>query len=368
VNVLALMVAVSMSVCVGGWLTSFKHSLSSWFEQLSTAELTVTAGSPVVDRAHLPISQETTDRIAKVAGVRAVQRIRGSEQRLGGRPFNLIGTDTTTFLAEATKRGKSWPIVEGAPIGPTELHDSPKILLAEAAAHRLHLKPGDHVTFHARKGDVTFEVRAIIVDYSSSNGSGFVDRSFLLDYWGDESVDAVNVFLTDGVTGDAVADNLRAALGTGFFFTRNDDVQQNMGEMLNDAFSYSRSVEWVTLLVALLGVTGTMIAAVLDRRREIGALRAIGATQRQVATAIVVEAGFLGFCAVVAGVGLGLMQSTLFLKTLLLNDTGWHVDFVFPWLSTARIAFLAILTSMVAGGVAALSATQGDVAGSVVYE
>jgi hypothetical protein len=53
---------------------------------------------------------------------------------------------------------------------------------------------------------------------------------------------------------------------------------------------------------------------------------------------------------------------------LLLNDTGWHVDFVFPWLSTARIAFLAILTSMVAGGVAALSATQGDVAGSVVYE
>ncbi len=368
VNVLALMVAVSMSVCVGGWLTSFKHSLSSWFEQLSTAELTVTAGSPVVDRSHLPISQEITQRIAKMPGVRAVQAIRGSSQHLGGRPFNLIGTDTTTLLAEAAKRGKSWPLLEGAPLGPTELRDGPKILLAEAAAHRLHLKVGDHVTFHARKKDVSFEVRAIIVDYSSSSGSGVIDRSFLLDYWGDESVDAVNVFLADGATGDATGDGIRSALGAGFFVTRNDDMQHNMGEMLNDAFSYSRSVEWVTLLVALLGVTGTMIAAVLDRRREIGALRAIGATQRQVTTAIVVEAGFLGFCAVVAGVGLGVIQSTLFLRTLLLNDTGWHVDFVFPWLSTVRIASLAILTSMVAGGVAALSAARTDVAGSVVYE
>jgi putative ABC transport system permease protein len=368
VNVLALMVAVSMSVCVGGWLASFKHSLSSWFEQLSTAELTVTEGSPVVDRSHLPISPDAMARIRRMAGVQAVQAIRGSEQRLGGRQFNLIGTDTTTFLAEATKRGKGWPLISGAPIGATELHDSPKILLGEAAAHRLHLKIGDHVTFHARKGDVSFEVRAIMVDYSSSSGSGFIDRSFVLDYWGDESIDAVNVFLAGGVSDDAVADGIRSALGAGFFVTRNDDVQHNMGEMLNDAFAYSRSVEWVTLLVALLGVTGTMIAAVIDRRRELGTLRAIGATQRQVATAIVVEAGFLGFCAVVAGIGLGWMQSTLFLRTLVLNDTGWHVDFVFPWSSTVRIASLAILTSMVAGAVAAFSATRTDVAGSVVYE
>jgi putative ABC transport system permease protein len=120
--------------------------------------------------------------------------------------------------------------------------------------------------------------------------------------------------------------------------------------------------------VVVMFLDAAQIAAVLDRRREIGALRAIGATERQVAAAIVVEAGFLGFCAVVAGVGLGLMESGLFLRTLVLHDTGWHVDFVFPWASTVRIAALAILASMFAGGVAALSAARSDVAGSVVYE
>jgi putative ABC transport system permease protein len=141
-----------------------------------------------------------------------------------------------------------------------------------------------------------------------------------------------------------------------------------MREMLNKAFSYSHTVEWVTLLVALMGIASTMIAAVLDRRREIGALRAIGATRRQMATTMVVEAGFLALCAVVGGVGLGMLQGTLFIKTLLLNDTGWHVTFVFPWLSTARIALLSLLTSMLAGGIAAYLASRANVAGSVAHE
>ena len=368
VNVLALMVAVSMSVSVGGWLTSFQRSLSGWFEKLSPAELTVTAGVAVADRTHLPLSADAAERIARVPGVAAVQPARGLLLNFGGQPFTIIGTDTTTFLAQAAKRGKNWPLIEGEPIAPTELRDSPKILLSETAVHRLHLKSGDHVTFHARKQDVTFEVRAIVIDYTTANSSGYIDRRFLLEYWGDDSADAVNVFLDDGAQGEVVADRIRSALGAGIFATRNDEVQRGMGDMLTDVFSYARSVEWVTLLVALLGVTGTMIAAVLDRRREIGALRAIGATRRQVAMAIVVEAGFLGLCAAIAGVGLGILQATLFLRTLLLNDIGWHVTFVFPWLATVRIALLAILTSMLSGGIAAFQASRSDVSGSVVYE
>src|SRR5205814_5381321 len=125
----------------------------------------------------------------------------------------------------------------GEPIAPTELRDSPKILLAEASAHRFHLRPGDHVTFHAKKRDVTFEVRAIVVDYTTADGSGYIDRRFLLEYWGDDSADAVSVFLTDGVEGDAVADRIRSTLGAGIFATRNDDVQRGMGDMLKEAFS-----------------------------------------------------------------------------------------------------------------------------------
>jgi propionate CoA-transferase len=60
-----------------------------------------------------------------------------------------------------------------------------------------------------------------------------------------------------------------------------------------------------------MGVIGTMLAAVIDRIREIGMLRGIGATRRQVVQSLVTEAAFLGFAAVVCGVIGGVPQSGL---------------------------------------------------------
>src|SRR5262249_25063667 len=153
-----------------------------------------------------------------------------------------------------------------------------------------------HLTLHAPKEDVSFAVRAIVVDYSSATGSGVMDRRFLMQYWNDEAIDALYVSLSDGAAGDTVANLIRAELGSEVFVTHADVVQRHLTETLADSFSYAHTVEIVTLLVALMGVIGTMIAAVIDRSREIGTLRAIGATRRQVGGAVVVEAGFLGLC------------------------------------------------------------------------
>jgi putative ABC transport system permease protein len=370
VNVLALMVAVSMSVSVGGWLSSFEQSLGSWFEQMSAADLSVTAGSPLLDRRHVLLSAGAAERIAKVPGVDRVQPFRIIDQEARGKTFRLVATDTEVFLSEATRRGKAWPVVEGAPLRPGDLSGSPRILLGESAARRLDLHAGDHFALHATRGDVVFEVRAVIVDYTSERGAGFIDRKQFLEHWGDDAVDAVSVYASAGASVDAVADGVRQALGGGpsVFVTKTATLRKNLLDSLHNTFSYSRAVEIVTLFIALMGVVGTMVAAVLDRTREIGMLRAIGATSRQVAVAIVVEAGFLGFCAVVAGVGLGVLECLLFLKTLLQADTGWHLDFVFPWASTARISSLVVATSALAGGLPALRAARADVTSAVLYE
>jgi putative ABC transport system permease protein len=363
------MVAVSMSVFIGGWIGAFELALNGYFEQFGSVDLTIIEGSPFLDRSHVPMSPATMDRVSRLPGVRIVQPVRTIEQRLGGRPFTLSATDTNMFFSETARRGKQLPIVDGAPVSPGDLTESPRIMISEAAAHNLRLHVGDHVTLHAPKEDVSFEVRAIMVDYSSPSGSGYIDRRFLVRYWGDEAIDAINVGLAEGASADAVSDRIRAELGSAVFVTHTDAVRQNLADTLADSFSYAHTVEIVTLLVALMGVIGTMIAAVIDRSREIGTLRAIGATRRQVGSAVVIEAGFLGVCAVVAGIALGVLLGLLFLKTLMLAGTGWQLHFVFPWSSAARIGGLAIATSMAAGGIAAsrISASD-DLGGSVAYE
>ena len=105
----------------------------------------------------------------------------------------------------------------------------------------------------------------------------------MIEYWGDDSLDAVHVYMAPGADPDQLTNDIRARIGGAkrLFVTKAAAVRKHLVELLTEAFSYSRSVELITLIIALLGVTGTMIAAVLDRVREIGMIRAIGARRRQ---------------------------------------------------------------------------------------
>jgi putative ABC transport system permease protein len=69
----------------------------------------------------------------------------------------------------------------------------------------------------------------------------------------------------------------------------------------------------VTGLVALLGVVNAMLASVAGRRREIGLLRAVGATRQQVGRLILAEAALLGTAAALAGTALGWAVTIFFL-------------------------------------------------------
>ncbi|MEY3691604.1 MAG: hypothetical protein RJB57_1260 [Actinomycetota bacterium] len=60
----------------------------------------------------------------------------------------------------------------------------------------------------------------------------------------------------------------------------------------------------IALLVAAIGVINTMVMATLERTREIGIMRAIGATKRTVRRLFTVEAGVLGFMGGVFGVAI----------------------------------------------------------------
>lgn len=91
-------------------------------------------------------------------------------------------------------------------------------------------------------------------------------------------------------------DNLGAATGL-------EEVKKQ-----NDAFTIIGAVlggiGGIALLVAAIGVINTMVMATLERTREIGIMRALGATKRTIKRLFTVEAAFLGFLGGVAGVAL----------------------------------------------------------------
>jgi putative ABC transport system permease protein len=111
-----------------------------------------------------------------------------------------------------------------------------------------------------------------------------------------------------------------------------------------------------------------MLAAVIDRIREIGMLRAIGATRRQVVMSLMWESGFLGMSATVIGLIVGIPLGLVLLKVIGIATTGWSLPYLFPMDTALRISLLITTAAVFAGFLPGRQAAKLDVKEALSFE
>ncbi|OLC91315.1 MAG: hypothetical protein AUH86_20815 [Acidobacteria bacterium 13_1_40CM_4_58_4] len=128
----------------------------------------------------------------------------------------------------------------------------------------------------------------------------------------------------------------------------------------------------LALAVATLGIINTLVMAILERRREIGVLKALGAADRDVKQLFFIEAGIMGLLGGILGAFLGWLigRALTFGTNLYLhrqNLPGVDISSVPWWLGLGAIAF-AILVSLAAGLYPASRAARLDPVQALRYE
>lgn len=368
-TVAALMVSVASGVCIASWGRSLEMSMMDWVEQSVPADVLITAGSPLADQHNVPFRPEMMERLADIPGVDVVQPARIINQEVGPLRLQLLSLNTDRYLAQQERRKRKLKYTEGE-VQRGELYAEPRIMLSENGARRLGKHPGDTLEIDTPTGRQKFEVRAIFVDYTSDQGLGFIDRRWFQEYWQDDLVDSMDLYLKDGVDVDQVVAEVKRRFGDdrALFITPASKLREEIRRVVTQSLAILKSTDFITLAVALLGVVGTMLAAVIDRIREIGVLRAVGATQRQVAVSVVAEAGFLGLASALTGLFLGVPMGLVFVRTVALASTGWHVDYSFPAAAAARVAITVVVTAALAGLLPGRRAARMDVTEALSYE
>lgn len=110
----------------------------------------------------------------------------------------------------------------------------------------------------------------------------------------------------------------------------------------------------VSLLVAAIGITNTMVMSIYERTREIGIMKVIGCYLKDIRTMFLTEAGLIGFFGGICGVGLSYGISFLLNKfagsasSSMGMGGGTSISSIPLWLSVLAIGF-AILVALIAG-------------------
>jgi putative ABC transport system permease protein len=148
----------------------------------------------------------------------------------------------------------------------------------------------------------------------------------------------------------------------------NSELRQEVTSLLDNAFSVTYAMEAVAVLLALLGIINTLLAAVLDRTREIGLLRAVGAARGHVLRLFVGEAAFIGLSGGLIGVLAGTLLGFLLTEVVGEQGTGWNFPYLFPTAAAVQMALTATVCATVAGLYPARRAASLDVVEALAYE
>jgi len=162
-------------------------------------------------------------------------------------------------------------------------------------------------------------------------------------------VDEIGVRVAEGYDTEEVGEQIKAKLRQLHHVAEGEEdfrviTPESISEMVNTITGtlevFLSGIAGIAILVGGIGIANTMFMAVMERTREIGILKAIGATDRTIIEIFLLEAGIIGL----AGGVLGLVLAAL--ATLVLNYFGVPTDI------TLELTLFALLFSLVVGIVA----------------
>ncbi len=152
-----------------------------------------------------------------------------------------------------------------------------------------------------------------------------------------------------------------------FFVQSFQDLMETYLNVLNGIVGFIILIALISVFVSAINTANTMITSVLERYKEIGIIKSIGARNSEIFKIFLFESGFLGFVAGVVGVFFGFLIS--YTGGKLLESLGW--GFLSPnfsiWLFVGCILF-STLTGAISGAIPAHRASKINPVDALRYE
>ncbi|MCX4787198.1 FtsX-like permease family protein [Streptomyces sp. NBC_01221] len=360
-------VAVLLSVAFVCGTLVFTDTMNTTFDKLfaaTSADVTVSPKTPEGDD-RLPgngkpvtLPASAVQQVGKATGVKDVEGAVSSMSVTVVDSDNKNMGSTTgapTIAGNWTKNDlRSMEITSGhAPRGPTE------VMVDADTADKHHLKLGDELRTIAATGDINAKISGIATFKVTNPGAAVVyfdtvtAQTKLLGK--PDVFSLISVTAEQGVSDTQLKQSVATALGdTSAYKLRTqkeaaDANKNSMGSFLDVMKYVMLGFAGIALLVGIFLIVNTFSMLVAQRTREIGLMRAIGSSRKQVNRSVLIEALFLGILGSVLGVGAGIGLAVGLMKFM--GAVGMELstdDLTVAWTTPVVGLALGIIVTVVA--------------------
>ncbi len=304
------------------------------------------------------LSPEIADRLAKLPEVQELVAVRRNAAKIEG---------DRVFLAAADLGTLSRLVVIDEISGHLDTLGDREVAVSEDKAQSLSLEVGDPVemTF-ARSGDQEFTVGAIFTQEGPGAEAYINDAAWEANF--SERFDSsIFVKLVPGVdleTGRRALENVTETYPGAEILDQNQFAEQAKTQ-IRQFVGLVFALLGLTLLIGFFGILNTLLLSIIERTREIGLLRAVGTTRRQLASMVTWEAVIVAVFGSTLGIVLGIFFGWA-LITALQQDS--ELVLSIPAGALAASVAVAALAGVVAAAYPAWRASRLNVLAAIAYE
>jgi len=329
-TIAALAAAAAMTVGISVMIHSFRGSVIAWTGRTLTADLFIAPAANELLGLHHTLPEKAAVWWKNQPSVAAVGTFREMEAR------TPKGDPVTLGVVSGPARG-SIDFLHGEVAKKTAaLERGEGIAISESLGQRMKLRPGDSLRIAGPHGMITLPILDLYRDYTRDRGIAMIGAGWFAKIWGDRRVHSLAVEFKPGTTPgaqEATTTNFLSAFGgkEAFICYRNAALKERILQIFNQTFAVTAVLKIISIVVAVGGVMLTLGILVLERSRDIGVLKAMGASRGQIARVVLVEAGLIGILSSLIGIGSG--AGLALVLTWVINKAffGWSIDLGYPW-------------------------------------
>jgi putative ABC transport system permease protein len=354
---------------IGGMMImikSFRVTVETWIEQTVSADLFVIPAARAVAGLEAKMPEEIVGELRTIPGIQAIDPIQIQQTFWGEESVVLAARDMQVlrdFSHLLMVHGNDRESIQRS-------LDHGEVLVSEPLALRRRIEANDRLNLSTPTGLVSLTVAGVFYDYTTDGGRILMDKGLFRKHWPEDKITTLGIYLQAGSHLEAVRQDIFQQLGKSHRLSiiPNQELRTRILNIFDQTFAITYALELIAVVVAILGVTNTLLTTILERKRELAILRVLGATQTQLRKIVLFEALLISLLGITLSLAASFLLSQILIHVINKQSFGWTILFHPAWTGLAQASLFVLLASLLGACLPAVRASKIRLTEALQYE